>query len=67
MARANLPVKPPPEMTSKDFIELMSVDKKVAAGKLRLVLLKGPLGGCIVSGDFDPAKLNETLMSFCGK
>lgn len=67
MARANLPVKPPPEMTAKDFMELMSVDKKVAAGKLRLILLKGPLGGCVVTGDFDPAKLNETLMAFCGK
>lgn len=43
----------------------MSVDKKVLAGQLRLVLLRGPLGGCVVTGDFDPAKLDETLAEFC--
>lgn len=56
---------PPPSMTIQQFKELMSVDKKVQAGKLRLVLLKGPLGGCVVTGDFDPAKLDETLAAFC--
>lgn len=40
---------------------------QVLAGKLRLVLLKGPLGGCLVTGDFDPAKLDETLAEFCPK
>jgi 3-dehydroquinate synthase len=44
----------------------MAVDKKVAAGKLRLVLLKGALGGCVVTGDFEAAKLEETLAHFCG-
>jgi len=62
---ANLPVTPPPTMTTTMFKELMSVDKKVLAGKLRLVLLKGPLGGCVVTGDFDPSKLDETLSAFC--
>lgn len=67
MKLAKLPTQPPKGMTAADFMELMSVDKKVADGKLRLVLLKGPLGGCVVSGDFDPAKLQETLMHFAGK
>ena len=40
---------------------------QVSAGKLRLILLKGPLGSCVVTGDFDPAKLDETLQHFCGK
>ncbi|KIY91382.1 3-dehydroquinate synthase [Monoraphidium neglectum] len=62
---ANLPVVPPPSMTAQQFRDLMAVDKKVLAGKLRLVLLKGPLGGCVVTGDFDPAKLEETLSTFC--
>jgi 3-dehydroquinate synthase len=52
-------------MSIASFKELMSVDKKVQAGKLRLVLLQGPLGGCVVTGDFDPAKLDETLAAFC--
>jgi hypothetical protein len=36
-----------------------------ACQALRLVLLKGPLGGCVVTGDFDPAKLDEKLAAFC--
>jgi 3-dehydroquinate synthase len=65
LERCNLPVVPPKGMTAQTFRELMAVDKKVSDGKLRLVLLKGPLGGCVVTGDFDPAKLDETLAAFC--
>lgn len=67
LERAKLPIVPPSGMTASVFRELMAVDKKVADGKLRLVLLKGELGGCVVTGDFDPAKLDETLEAFCGK
>jgi len=67
LQRAGLPVEPPSLMTVDLFKQLMSVDKKVQAGKLRLVLLKGPLGGCVVTGDFDPAKLDETLAAFCSQ
>jgi 3-dehydroquinate synthase len=63
---AGLPVTPPASMTAARFRDLMAVDKKVLAGKLRLVLLKGPLGGCVVTGDFDPAALDATLAEFCG-
>eukprot|EP00955_Chlamydomonas_euryale_P013427 144860-Chlamydomonas_euryale.AAC.6 len=52
MKLAKLPTEPPKGMTAADFMELMSVDKKVADGKLRLVLLKGPLGG-EAAGDSD--------------
>lgn len=52
-------------MTRQQFMETMAVDKKVEEGKLRLVLLKGPLGGCVITGDFDFEKLNETLAAFC--
>jgi 3-dehydroquinate synthase len=38
---------------------------QVAAGKLRLILLKGPLGSCVVTGEFDPAALDATLAEFC--
>lgn len=63
--RAGTPVAPPPGMTAAKFRELMAVDKKVKDGKLRLVLLKGELGGCVVTGDFDPKVLDETLEFFC--
>ncbi len=54
-------------MTVETFKSLMAVDKKVLAGKLRLVLLQGPLGGCVVTGDFDAAKLDDTLHAFCSQ
>ena len=43
----------------------MSVDKKVENGKLRLVLLKGPLGSCLVTDQFSLDALDETLSAFC--
>ena len=52
-------------MTRQQFMETMAVDKKVEEGKLRLVLLKGSLGECVITGDFDPKKLDETLAAFC--
>lgn len=65
LRRARLPLTPPSSMTTPQFRSFMAVDKKVLAGKLRLILLKGPLGSCVVTGDFDPAKLDETLEYFC--
>ncbi len=35
----------------------MGVDKKVVDGTLRLILLKGPLGGCVITSEFDAAEL----------
>ena len=52
-------------MTPQDFKDIMAVDKKVKDGKLRLILLKGPLGNCLVTGDFDSNALDATLDHFC--
>jgi 3-dehydroquinate synthase len=52
-------------MTKEQFMTAMSVDKKVENGKLRLVLLKGELGGCIVTDKFALSALDETLSAFC--
>ncbi|KAK1305351.1 hypothetical protein QJS10_CPB11g01997 [Acorus calamus] len=41
------------------------VDKKVADGLLQLILLKGPLGNCVFTGDYDQKALSETLHAFC--
>lgn len=43
----------------------MGVDKKVVDGTLRLILLKGPLGGCVITSEFDAAELRATLEEFC--
>jgi 3-dehydroquinate synthase len=60
LRRARLPVSAPPTMTPARFLELMSVDKKVVAGKLRLVLLKR-IGEAVVTNDFPGAALADTL------
>lgn len=54
-----LPVEPPEGMSVGQFMSLMSVDKKVLDGRLRLVLLK-QLGEAVVSSDFN----NKVLESF---
>lgn len=58
--RARLPVRPPADLTPERLRELMSVDKKVRAGRLRLVLLKR-LGEAVVTDDFPPELLDQTL------
>ncbi len=60
LERARLPVKAPPSMTEQQFLDLMAVDKKVLDGGLRLVLLKA-IGEAVISGDFQPRHLHETL------
>ena len=66
MERANLPVELPPDspMNRDSFLKLMSVDKKVANGKLRLILLKGALGECVFTGDFDEQAMIDTIDEF---
>ena len=63
--RCELPTEPPESMTPDDFLELMAVDKKNVDGNLRLVLLKGELGTCLVTSDFENAKLMDTLNEYC--
>jgi 3-dehydroquinate synthase len=57
---AKLPVIPPETISTAEFLNLMAVDKKVLAGKLRLVLLKS-LGQAFVTADFPLAVLEQTL------
>mmetsp|Transcript_38577 Transcript_38577/g.73890 ORF Transcript_38577/g.73890 Transcript_38577/m.73890 type:complete len:443 (+) Transcript_38577:77-1405(+) len=65
LVQANLPVTTPDGLGKEKFLDTMSVDKKVADGQLRLILLKGALGECVFTGDFDRSKLDETLDRFC--
>jgi len=63
---ANCPVELPVDspMNTELFLRAMSVDKKVANGKLRLILLKGDLGNCVFTGDFDEGAMKETIGEF---
>jgi len=61
--RAGLPARPPVGLSPERFLELMGHDKKVKAGRLRLVLLRA-LGAAEVTADFEP-QLRRTLDHFC--
>ncbi len=60
IATAGLPVKPPADVSATQFMDLMAIDKKVLDGQLRLVLMKG-IGESVISDDFDPSALKQTL------
>lgn len=59
---ARLPVRAPAELSVARMLDLMAVDKKVQAGKLRLVLLKS-IGKAVVADEFDVDVLHATLES----
>lgn len=60
--KANLPTKPPAEITAERFKELMSIDKKVQDGVLHLILMKS-MGESIITNDFDKQALMKVLGS----
>ncbi len=60
LERAKLPTELPSELGVESMLKHMSVDKKVLAGKLRLVLLEA-IGQALLVDDFDPVALRETL------
>ncbi|MDO6563041.1 3-dehydroquinate synthase [Amphritea sp. 1_MG-2023] len=63
MQAANLPIAAPEGMTADEFMALMAVDKKVIDGQLRLILLR-ELGAAVVTDQFDPQALRQTLKHF---
>ena len=60
LKRAQLPLWGPSGMTAESYMSHMAVDKKVTDGQLRLVLMQS-LGDAVVSSDFDPQLLQQTL------
>jgi 3-dehydroquinate synthase len=64
IARAGLPVAAPRIGVARAR-ELMALDKKVQAGRVRLVLLKG-LGEALVTGDSEPSALDAVLAAEVG-
>jgi len=58
--KMNLPTDQPEQMTAEKMLGIMQVDKKVRQGKIRLVLLE-KLGQAVITDDYDPKVLNETL------
>ena len=60
LKQAHLPTERPEEIDGRRFLELMSVDKKVVGGRLRLVLLKS-IGEALVTSEFDFDALKAML------
>ncbi|MBT8120247.1 MAG: 3-dehydroquinate synthase [Gammaproteobacteria bacterium] len=58
--QAKLPCKAPASMSADKFLELMSVDKKVLDGVLRLVLMKG-IGKSVVTDDYTLDDLKKAI------
>ncbi len=58
--KANLPIKPPQSISTEQFMQLMSIDKKVQDGVLSLVLMTD-YGKSIVTSNFDPEALKTLL------
>ena len=60
--QARLPVNAPAELSVDRFLELMSVDKKVMDGVLRLVLLRD-IGHAVITEDYTQEQLAEAIRS----
>jgi 3-dehydroquinate synthase len=59
LKEAKLPTDPP-KISEDHYMELMSMDKKVVNGKIRLVLQKG-IGDAVITSDYDTKHLKTTL------
>jgi 3-dehydroquinate synthase len=60
LARLGLPIAAPRSVPGARMLEAMGMDKKVRAGRMRLILLRG-IGDAVVSDSFDTAALDATL------
>lgn len=59
MIAAKLPTKAP-DLGVEKYLQLMQLDKKVADGKIRLILQQG-IGKSVITSDYDLDKLKATL------
>ena len=63
LEKARLPVNPSKDFRPEELREAMNRDKKVLAGKIRLILMQG-IGHARVCQDYDPKALQQTLQEF---
>ena len=63
VAAAGLPVAGPAELSADRYLELMSVDKKAAGGRIRFILLEA-IGRALMRDDI-PAELVRTVIDGC--
>ncbi len=61
LTASRLPLRAP-DLGVEKYLDLMQSDKKVADGKIRLVLQQG-IGKAVITSDYDSSKLRETLQA----
>ena len=61
LTASSLPLRAP-NLGAEKYLDLMQSDKKVADGKIRLVLQQG-IGKAVITSDYDADKLKQTLES----
>lgn len=59
LTKARLPLDAP-KLGVEKYLDLMQLDKKVADGKIRLILQQG-IGKSVITSDYDAEKLNAVL------
>lgn len=59
LLKSKLPIEAP-KLGVEKYLSLMQLDKKVADGKIRLILQKS-IGSAVITSDYDADKLMETL------
>ncbi|MDD2760741.1 MAG: 3-dehydroquinate synthase [Methylomonas sp.] len=62
---ARLPITPPTNMTTEQYVDLMAVDKKNVDGKIRVILLEA-LGKASLPTNVDLFQLQATLNEYVG-
>jgi 3-dehydroquinate synthase len=60
---ANLPVTPPAEMSTEQYVDLMAVDKKNVDGKIRVILLEA-IGKASLPVNVELVQLQDTLNNY---
>lgn len=63
LSASGLPLQAP-DLGVEKYLSLMQSDKKVADGKIRLVLQQG-IGKAVITSDYDAEKLQQTLSMSC--
>ncbi len=61
LGKCSLPVMAPRNMSTGDYMDIMSIDKKAVNGTIKFVLLKA-LGEAIVTSNYNPELLKLTLI-----
>jgi len=62
LQKCNLPVESPTEMSVEQYMHGMSIDKKTINGTIKFVLLE-KLGKAMITADYDPDLLEQTLIN----